>query len=314
MLFVQDIAGNRFKRTEPYLKAHNLSFKGWSCAVGLTFYNIHANGDIFGSVCKEGGRLGNVYSGTFTAPKSLIVCGKDNCHCSSDIQIPKGTSLQTLKKLYNAPELIDAPTDLPLVAIRSTGRSFSIQWSLGRRCNYDCSYCPSRIHDNYSPHIPLQQLCAAWDSIYATVKHLKNIRLTFIGGEPTLNPDYHCFIEYCTNNHNVTVTTTTNGTAHISKLLRYAAAGALTISIHSEFVQTVKMISKIQQLYDANVGAIIIAYMLMPGKLQEAKDFISELPPERDNFKILVQPLVDLDSDSRAIITYSPEELALIKG
>jgi MoaA/NifB/PqqE/SkfB family radical SAM enzyme len=146
------------------------------------------------------------------------------------------------------------------------------------------------------------------------VKHLKDIRLTFIGGEPTLNPDYSAFINYCTNNCNVTVTTTTNGTANISKLITYAAAGALTISIHSEFVQSSKMIAKIQQLYDANVGAVIIAYMLMPGKLQAAKDFISALPPERNNFKILVQPLVDLDSDSRAIITYSPEELALIKG
>jgi organic radical activating enzyme len=315
MLIVQDINGARFNRTEPYIKAYNFSFKGWSCAAGLTTYVINTNGDIFGSVCKQGGRLGNVYSGIFTAPKSPIVCGKDNCYCSADMGIPKGKTLADMKKLYNSPNYpTDAPTDTPLVAMRTIGTKFHIYWSIGHRCNYDCSYCPPNIHDNHSPHMSLQKLKDGWDCVYDSVKHLESVRINFLGGEPTLHPDYSAFIEHCTNNDNVTVTTTTNGTAHISKLITYAAAGVLKISIHSEFIQREKIIKKIHQLYDANVGRINIAYMLIPGKLQEAKDFISSLPPERDNFNILVQPLVDLFSRSRAIIPYSPEELALIKG
>ena len=33
-----------------------------------------------------------------------------------------------------------------------------IEWNLGKRCNYDCSYCPSSIHDSFSPHTDINIL------------------------------------------------------------------------------------------------------------------------------------------------------------
>ena len=33
-----------------------------------------------------------------------------------------------------------------------------VEWNLGKRCNYDCSYCGSDIHDRTSEHMP-------WDVI-----------------------------------------------------------------------------------------------------------------------------------------------------
>jgi len=41
----------------------------------------------------------------------------------------------------------------PLHATRKDPRIISITWFIGKRCNYDCSYCPSYTHDNFSPHI-----------------------------------------------------------------------------------------------------------------------------------------------------------------
>lgn len=63
--------------------------------------------------------------------------------------------------------------------------SVKVEWNLGKRCNYDCSYCPSIIHDNYSPHTDIEVL-------KSTVNKLneigKPIRISLTGGEPTVHP------------------------------------------------------------------------------------------------------------------------------
>ena len=41
-----------------------------------------------------------------------------------------------------------------------TGNKLQVTWDLGRRCNYDCSYCPAHRHDNFSPHATLEELKA----------------------------------------------------------------------------------------------------------------------------------------------------------
>ena len=38
------------------------------------------------------------------------------------------------------------------------GNVFQVTWDVGRRCNYDCSYCPTHRHDNFSPHASLEDL------------------------------------------------------------------------------------------------------------------------------------------------------------
>ena len=41
-------------------------------------------------------------------------------------------------------------------------QSVKVEWNLGKRCNYDCSYCPPVIHDNTSPHTDIQILKMLW--------------------------------------------------------------------------------------------------------------------------------------------------------
>ena len=36
--------------------------------------------------------------------------------------------------------------------------SVKVEWNLGKRCNYDCSYCPAEIHDNFSKHTDIKIL------------------------------------------------------------------------------------------------------------------------------------------------------------
>ena len=46
-----------------------------------------------------------------------------------------------------------------------TGGIFQITWDLGRRCNYDCSYCPPHRHDNFSRHATFDELKSSVDFV-----------------------------------------------------------------------------------------------------------------------------------------------------
>lgn len=82
------------------------------------------------------------------------------------------------------------------------GNVFQVTWDLGRRCNYDCSYCPSHRHDNFSPHATLEDLIKNSDfvleyiNLYMTYRNYKRASISFTGGEPTVNPNFIPFIEY----------------------------------------------------------------------------------------------------------------------
>ena len=83
-----------------------------------------------------------------------------------------------------------------------TGNVFQVTWDLGRRCNYDCSYCPVTRHDNFSPHASLDELKANTDFLfeyidtYMQYRDYKFTSIGFTGGEPTVNPNFIPFIQY----------------------------------------------------------------------------------------------------------------------
>jgi len=87
--------------------------------------------------------------------------------------------------------------------------SIKIEWNLGKRCNFNCSYCPSSIHDNTSPHINIDILKSAVDKL---VKLNKPIRISFTGGEPTVHPKFEELVNYCKNQGISWISVTTNGT------------------------------------------------------------------------------------------------------
>ena len=87
--------------------------------------------------------------------------------------------------------------------------SVKVEWNLGKRCNYDCSYCPSSIHDNTSPHTDIDILKATVDTLMTLGKP---IRLSFTGGEPCVHPKFKELIQYCKHVGIGWISVTTNGT------------------------------------------------------------------------------------------------------
>lgn len=87
--------------------------------------------------------------------------------------------------------------------------SIKIEWNLGKRCNYDCSYCPSSIHDNSSAHTDIKILKATVDKLISLGKP---IRLSFTGGEPCVHPKFSELVAYCKHVGISWISVTTNGT------------------------------------------------------------------------------------------------------
>lgn len=79
---------------------------------------------------------------------------------------------------------------------------FMITWDLGRRCNYDCSYCPSYRHDNFSSHASLDELKNTTEFLFSYIELVSKYRknkdffVSFTGGEPTVNPNFIEFAKY----------------------------------------------------------------------------------------------------------------------
>jgi len=102
---------------------------------------------------------------------------------------------------------------------------FVITWDLGPRCNYDCSYCPSHRHDNFSAHASIKSLKHSADfvfeyiSVIASQRLNKDFHVSFTGGEPTVNPNFIEFSKYIRtkyeeefkNKFNLRLDLTTNG-------------------------------------------------------------------------------------------------------
>ena len=147
-----------------------------------------------------------------------------------------------------------------------SGSVFQVGWDLGRRCNYDCSYCPSHRHDNFSAHAPLGELTRNVDflfkyiDLYMTHRNLKQASINFTGGEPTVNPYFIQLIEYLSSEYNSRYadkwycgfTVTSNG----AMSERMAAAimdhmGFITISYHAEADAVLKrqVLDRIEQFY-----------------------------------------------------------------
>jgi hypothetical protein len=68
--------------------AGNNFFMGWECNVGDCIF-INPVGEMSLASCGQGGYVGHILDDVARVGPKRIVCGKDHCHCGTDIIIPK---------------------------------------------------------------------------------------------------------------------------------------------------------------------------------------------------------------------------------
>jgi MoaA/NifB/PqqE/SkfB family radical SAM enzyme len=136
--------------------------------------------------------------------------------------------------------------------------TIKVEWNLGKRCNYDCSYCPSEIHDNHSPH-------RLWKDLQQTVDTLltlgKPIRLSFTGGEPTVHPDFEELVNYCKNRGISWISVTTNGTRK-DEWYANLRVDQIVFSMHMEYDirRILNTIVNVNEYFAGNVMVHVMAH------------------------------------------------------
>jgi MoaA/NifB/PqqE/SkfB family radical SAM enzyme len=136
--------------------------------------------------------------------------------------------------------------------------SIKIEWNLGKRCNYDCTYCPSSIHDNSSPHTDIEVLKTAVDKLMTLGKP---IRLSFTGGEPTVHPKFRELLQYCKHVGVSWISVTTNGTLP-AEFYATLPIEQLVFSIHFEYdwMRIGNTIMKVSDTTSISIIAQIMAH------------------------------------------------------
>ena len=126
-----------------------------------------------------------------------------------------------------------------IIRIEPVPRQFSVTWMLGSRCNYDCMYCPSELHDKTSQHHSLETLKKVWQQIVDNSKHLGlGLKVSFTGGEVTTNRNFLPLLEWIRHqDSSVQIFLTSNGSASLAyyRRLKHLVNG-ISLSTHSEFM------------------------------------------------------------------------------
>lgn len=177
---------------------------------------------------------------------------------------------------------------------------FLITWDLGPRCNYDCSYCPSHRHDNFSPHASLDELKNNLDFLFDYLNLISKHRIhnyysiSFTGGEPTTNPNFIEFCKYLTTGFknrfsesiNLKLDVTSNGA--MSKKIADAIIENfehITISYHTEANDKLKsqVKQRILQFADSHIK-IKVNVMFHRAYFEECKDICQWLKENNIDF------------------------------
>lgn len=156
--------------------------------------------------------------------------------------------------------------------------SIKIEWNLGKRCNYDCSYCPASIHDNTSAHTDIETLKSCVDKLMTLGKP---IRLSFTGGEPCVHPKFDELVKYCKHVGVSWISVTTNGTRPY-EFYASLPVDQYVFSIHLEYdwKRVFNTIESVVDLTKIKVIAQIMAHHdYMDAVLQlRAKCLLAEIP------------------------------------
>jgi len=191
-----------------------------------------------------------------------------------DIEVKNNNSIKEFAKDHIAVSSLESP----LHAVRKDPKIISVLWFIGKRCNYDCSYCPSYTHDNFSLHIDKKKAFEFIDEIEKySVSQEKTFKISITGGEPFVHPDFMEILKYISSKKNLTqLVVVSNGSLPLDtylKSLEYITN--LTISLHLE--QNEKTINDtINKIINLNKNHtwINVNLMMLPNKLSKIKDII----------------------------------------
>lgn len=251
----------------------NLMLEGWYCSTIHSHMSILMNNQVISSSCRNFILCEDIFdqSSPFDVPEKLICQQKMGCHCESDINVPKAIDFETCEDMLNEIMTVRNHRDLPefqgdvkeIIGMTTwyyaVHNLVHIVYGLGKKCNFDCSYCEPHTHDNFSPFKTYDELMGALVRVEENVNlGGRNKKITLTGGEPTLFKEIIPFSrELLDKGYEVYITT--NGTASYKTYDTLLSNGIIIeVTFHPEFTtdKIIKKIEKLREKYFFNVKSM----------------------------------------------------------
>ena len=167
----------------------------------------------------------------------------------------------------------------------------NILWNVGKRCNYDCSYCPSLVHDNTSKHIDIKHFQTAMENLSRFYKG-KKLHIALTGGEPFVHPKILNILSILREFPEVKVIgVTTNGSVSLQKyekaieMLNY-----IEFSWHFEYTRPEHMKNILCSIQNKlNNTECLVNLMFLPGHLDKMKEIASWLT--KNNIRFIIRKI-----------------------
>ena len=332
-LFFVDKDSNYSTHSVEFVHSSQLNnWRNWYCGIGIRYLYIFFNGDIFKGVCKVGGRLGNVYNDQVSLEKDWIKCTRDWCSCGADMAVPKALDLDLVNQHFPNSVVNNALNSRlnnvePVAIYSNTNNLFKfISWDIGRRCNFDCWYCPSNVHNNYEEHKTFLQLETAYNNLLPWINDEKT-KFSFTGGEPTVYKDYLPFVKHLKKEGHLVVTTT-NGSHNEKYYRELAEYSDICFSIHlnyvkqhgiDKFVKSIQAATDVRRKNSSAPGIgdpnwVSVRIMCDPGNLEIAKKFYKICKDKFSDIVISVDSVHQAVNHSSKLYEYTEEEITWIKN
>lgn len=186
--------------------------------------------------------------------------------------------------------------------------SIKVEWNIGKRCNYDCSYCPSSIHDNTSLHTDLDIMKKALDKLMTLGKP---IRLSFTGGEPCVHPKFAELIKYAKYKNVSWISVTTNGTLPY-EFYKSLPVDQYVFSIHLEY-DWMRVVNTLTKLADDSNKKLIGQIMAHHDYMAHAKIVKGMLDQQTIPSTVRRIRWTEGDHDLFDDMRYHPDDLNWIK-
>ena len=253
-----------------FIKKQKINYKDWYCPIIKHVYHASHNGKLNSGIC------GEMISPTQLQPwweikninfnEGNYTCNflRKSCFCGTDINVVKAKDKETYDKFVelilsdkvNNCQLADENDNIIALGRPQSLDTFELHINYGKKCNFDCSYCSTAIHDNFSSFLSLDKIEYLFKLLDNPI--MNNKKLTITGGEPVISKEIFKLVELAQQYDYNSITINSNGSASLNRYLRLLNSGVkLYISFHEEF-STDKHIENICKLQSSHPSQLSI--------------------------------------------------------
>ncbi len=188
------------------------------------------------------------------------------------------------------------------------GNTVLVDWMIGNRCNYACSYCPDALHDGSMPWQDANLMRAMFRKLrdHYCGSMGKRVWLQFTGGEPTMHPSIRNLLRDASEmGHKVSIISNAGRTVRFWETIRDFLDAAI-LTYHCESVDHTHFLRVAERLVDAMPTHVNVA--LPPDRFDEVFALAEDIATRLPDLSLSLKPLRVRFGDQ--LYPYTPEQLA----